>query len=757
MGYDFSQLNDKEFEILSTDLLSVLFGERIERFKPGKDSGVDGRYFSIDKKEIVIQCKHYLKSGFKTLIRVARKEVEKVSRLHPKKYLFVTSLTLSRENKTEIKEIFSPYIENENDVFGQEDLNDILSKHPEIEEKHYKLWIASTTVLNRIINNAIVGRSKSEIGRISANAHKYVITSNHNKAIRTLNENNVLIISGEPGIGKTTLAENICLNYIAKQYMFIDIEENLSEAEQVYKPGEKQIFYLDDFLGSNYFEAIENKKDSHILKFIDRVKSDNSKKFILTSRTNILNSGIVHSSIFENKKIRINEFLLVVQDLTKIEKAKILYNHIWFSNLSNEFIDEIYKNKRYHKIINHKNFNPRLIEFITDTDRVDVSENDYWEFVLKTLDNPKAIWANSFKVQSNVFTRNLVMLTVFNGGQILEVDLRYSFNTLNEIEDIKNTSHTEKDFNSSALLAVKSFLNRNKTQWNCNYTLFNPSIGDFILNEYCEDIPKIKNIYKSLNTIESLKALNSLVKEGVISKIHGAQILEDLFDYSFENNKPINYLVYISYLLMDNALKKDRILDFLNQIILSPTSITEYSKFIDLLNNFWGELDIEDLIFLPATFENYSLGYRDLVSLMSFLDHYYDIDKYILIAIVQQIENYLISELDQIIYDNVDLSKHVNTVYDDDGDNYEETIELDSVSFINEVENNLKKMVEEILGGNSCVGEQLDLDYDNIINPVDEDKLLDEYRGFLNADLDQPHDYDSADINDDIDDLFERS
>lgn len=45
--YDFSKLNDKEFEALSIDLIAKLEGRRIERFKPGKDAGVDGRFFTI--------------------------------------------------------------------------------------------------------------------------------------------------------------------------------------------------------------------------------------------------------------------------------------------------------------------------------------------------------------------------------------------------------------------------------------------------------------------------------------------------------------------------------------------------------------------------------------------------------------------------------------------------------------------------------------------------------------------------------------
>ena len=46
--YDFVKLNDKEFESLSVDLLSKIEGKRIERFKPGKDFGVDDRFFAAE-------------------------------------------------------------------------------------------------------------------------------------------------------------------------------------------------------------------------------------------------------------------------------------------------------------------------------------------------------------------------------------------------------------------------------------------------------------------------------------------------------------------------------------------------------------------------------------------------------------------------------------------------------------------------------------------------------------------------------------
>ena len=58
MEYDFAQLNDKEFEILVTDLLSAEFNLRFERFRSGRDQGVDARVFTAPAEEIVVQCKH---------------------------------------------------------------------------------------------------------------------------------------------------------------------------------------------------------------------------------------------------------------------------------------------------------------------------------------------------------------------------------------------------------------------------------------------------------------------------------------------------------------------------------------------------------------------------------------------------------------------------------------------------------------------------------------------------------------------------
>ncbi|RZJ48153.1 MAG: hypothetical protein EOO44_21475, partial [Flavobacterium sp.] len=292
MEYDFSKLNGREFESLAASIIEKELKNRVEIFKSGRDGGVDGRFWIGEKNEGIIQCKHYLETPYPQLIsKLKTEELAKVKKLNPSRYIFVTSKKLSRLNKQEIKEFFEPYIHTEGDIWGLEDLNTFLSKkeNQDIVERNYKLWITSASVLDILYNNAIKGRSKATIREIEEKSYRYVLTKNHNKGLAILEENNVIILTGEPGIGKTTLADNLAINYIAKGYEFCDIEEDISEAENLFRENEQKkiLFYCDDFLGSNMYDAINNKKDSHIVKFINRIKKDKGKKFILTSRTNI--------------------------------------------------------------------------------------------------------------------------------------------------------------------------------------------------------------------------------------------------------------------------------------------------------------------------------------------------------------------------------------------------------------------------------------------------------------------------------------
>jgi len=525
-NHDFKELNDKEFEVLTVDILSVYFGQHIERFKVGRDGGVDGRFYTSESNEIIIQCKHWFKSGIAALLRsIKTTEALKVKRLNPSRYIFVTSLELSRANKTKIRDLFSPFILRADDIFGNEDLNDLLSKNPVVEQKHYKLWISSTNVLRIILNSAIIGRSRYKLEEIIEESKRYVITENHNQALKKLEEIHSIIITGAPGVGKTSLADQICQYYSAQEYELCFIENSLNEAEDNYDPERKQIFYYDDFLGRNFLLALKNHQDSHIINFMKRVERDPKKRFILTSRSNIFNQGKHLSDLFDIKKIKSNEYEVCIETLSDFDKAKILYNHIWFSQLEDGFIDEIYKEQRYYKIIQHKNYNPRLISFITDSYRLQkVTAENYWNYIEETLENPQGIWKNVFDVQLNEISRHVVIAVCLHGSAISESELLQFYLRLksSKIEAEKNIG-----FESLTKLLVGALLNRSVIGENyVIYNLFNPSIADFVISNYMNDMDYLGELLSCLKTTGAVNNLYSLCKSKSLEQSFCESIIE---------------------------------------------------------------------------------------------------------------------------------------------------------------------------------------------------------------------------------------
>jgi len=754
--YDFSTLNDKEFEDLSIALISKDKGKRFERFKAGRDGGIDGRYYCDDGSQEIIQCKHYLKTGYKGLInKLKSEEVAKVKKLHPSNYIFVTSLPLSDTNKQEIQKLFDPYIKSPDDVYGQEALNDILSNNQDIEKRYYKLWLSNGDVLDRIFNNAIESRSEYLLEDIQEKIKYYVETENHFKALEKLEQSHIIIIAGEPGIGKTTLANHLALWYIEKEFKFYDIENSINEAESIYKRDEKQIFYFDDFLGSNYLEAIENKKDSHIVKFISRIKQDKDKRFILTSRTNIFNQGLALSDTFRSKNLENDEFIIKIDALKNIDRAKILYNHIWHSALNDEYIDEIYLDKRYLQIINHKNFNPRLVEFITDIHKVElqkVEANEYWQYIIAKLDNPEDIWKNTFDKQSDEFMRIIVMLVVFNGNKIEEQELFIAYNRYIELSGVQNDSNKAKEFYSIIEEVVKYFLNRSHhDNQKIEYTLFNPSIADFVLNRYEKNLNILKLIYFSLMSFQSLKELYSLGKR-INKKIYENIVL---FLYEKIDLKTCNdddYLIQLLYMVEfiniarnDISVQKRNI--FFQNIINEARDFDLIDEFVSVITYIdREELEIDNYDFIFIIIKNAILDENDINKIIELIK-YVEVDSE---AINIKLNQLITKYLQENLYNNVD-DLTLNDIWE------ESSFNDGGVDFEYGLQTYISNTLDDLMSDIDNY-KNINVDIVSIKNTIDIhttcEKLIDD-----DINSSQISDYSKECFNsklDDIDDLFQR-
>lgn len=493
--YDFLVLSSDEFELFCKDVLENELGIKLENFKAGKDGGIDLRHAPSDDDTLIVQCKRY--KDFGSLKSTLKNEVEKVKKLNPKRYILMTSVSLNPSEKDSIKNLFEGFIKSTGDIYGKDELQTILGNHHRIERKHYKLWLASTNVLSTILHSDVFNRSKFTEKQIKEKVSLYVPNESIDIALKHLEKNKVIVLSGGPGVGKTTLADMLYLKYSAQGYEFIEISDDINEGEQLYKPELKQVFYYDDFLGRNFLnDRLSKNEDRRIINFITKIMKSDDKIFIMTTREYILNQARIYYELLDDKKIDINKFILNVENYTMNVKAKILYNHLFFSSLPEEFVQILVKERTYKKIIIHPNYSPRLISRMTsELDYSDILVEDYPKIFIREMDYPYNTWGHIFENQINDYSRWILKLLMIMGDKEVPLTkLENNFNALNlylgrPFESVafkRGIKELEKSF-----VKISKHANLGEVIW-----FLNPSIVDFLI-QYNNGSLDIRILWKS--------------------------------------------------------------------------------------------------------------------------------------------------------------------------------------------------------------------------------------------------------------------
>ena len=202
--YNLRNLNDYEFEVLCKDIMQKKLNTELRVYKKGRDGGIDIR--AICGRDIVIQVKHYINSSFSGLKRSLNREIDKVKNIKPSQYYICTSIDLTEANITEIYGMFEDYMENEGYIIDGTRINEFLEKeeNKDIVKKNYKLWLAASNILELINSKDILLDSDELVEEIKRESKLYVKTDSYVEANKILEQKNIIIIQGDPGVGKST-------------------------------------------------------------------------------------------------------------------------------------------------------------------------------------------------------------------------------------------------------------------------------------------------------------------------------------------------------------------------------------------------------------------------------------------------------------------------------------------------------------------------------------------------------------------------
>ncbi|CAD5109983.1 nSTAND3 domain-containing NTPase [Zestomonas carbonaria] len=497
--HDFRQLSPVDFENLVRDLLQEEIKLRIESFGPGKDGGVDFR-FARAGKTTIIQVKHYIDSPARALLRTAAKEDQKIDQLKPDRYIIATSVGLTPALKDRLIAAMPNAPLTREDVLGREDINNLLERHPKVLRQHFKLWLTHTETLDRIVHSGIYNRTDAELELIKSLVPRFVQNRSVAEAEAILEQRGALIISGKPGVGKTTLARVLTWLHLAQDWR-VFVVDDLKEAMEVCTPGEKRLIFLDDFLGqiSLTNEAIRNV-DQRLPIFLNRVRSNKDIRFVLTTRSYLLTQAQLQSVRLASEKIVASELVLDVGAYTRGIRAQIVFNHIYFSDLSKEEKGSLLSDSFYLKMIDHRNFSPRLIDLLTTADYLTLQSAPIQDVVSGVLDNPAVLWETPYRSHLSEDSRT-VMNALFFSGYYVSIDtLHQSFKRHSRIMGVSIPDSTTINRFRQALKPLEGSI---ISLANGFVHFSNPGVRDFLSNVIIED-HLLRSVVQAAGTFEEL-------------------------------------------------------------------------------------------------------------------------------------------------------------------------------------------------------------------------------------------------------------
>lgn len=536
MSYAFNNLSFADFEDLVRDLVGKAVGVRFEAFCAGPDGGIDGRHSHASGGKVILQAKHYEGSPFSKLKGVMKRERKSIDALAPARYILATSCKFTPPSKGDLATLIGPSLRSESDILGPEDLNGLLRAYPDILKAHIKLWLSGAGVLDKVLRSSAHAYATITREDIEQKVRVYAPNPSFDQSLEKLEKHHLLIISGPPGVGKTTLAEMLCYAFLGEEWDLVPIR-SLEDGFAAITDSKKQVFLFDDFLGR---VALDKQtlahKDSELARFMSRVRRSPNARFILTTRGYIFEEARRVSEYLGDQRLDVTKYVLDVGVYTRRIKARILYNHLLVAGTPKPYIRALIESNSLAAIIDHRNYNPRVIEAMTDTFRIsDIGPEAYPQAFLDALQNPHQIWDTAFRTHIDDRCRHLLLAMFFLSEYGVSIHaLRSAYDSLHStMSHTYGLPHGPKDFEEALRILEGSFVSIDRDR----VSFLNPSLRDY-LSSYLNDVELLHRLAATAKTIDWIHSLwrfserHFLTDEPQRAKIANACVgLLDMFEH----------------------------------------------------------------------------------------------------------------------------------------------------------------------------------------------------------------------------------
>lgn len=320
---------------------------------------------------------------------------------------------------------------------------DLVNKKPLLPRNLYTklnvMFIDDDTISNRSSYNFLQLIGNNNIGYKLID-DLFVEPNEYLQIKKSLEEKNIVLIIGDPGIGKTYTAVKLLHEYYKEGYkpiwvMGMSKEDRELQSAKImnYEPNEREIVYFEDPFGRTQFERRDDVLQI-FLPLLDRIKNSHSK-LIVTSRSTVFQSfknEVPHSELM-NEYV---EILNIQKPSYSKAKLKQIYENLCNVDTNNGLYEK-WRNAIYRAIDRNQLITPIMINQLAGTLQTITTDNQFWERIsLLKSNNLLMVVMNELKMLS-VPSRILLFIMFLHGRYLVKLS------AINE--EYSRTQHLVKD------------------------------------------------------------------------------------------------------------------------------------------------------------------------------------------------------------------------------------------------------------------------------------------------------------------------
>lgn len=304
---------------------------------------------------------------------------------------------------------------------------DLVNKKPllprNLSTKPNVMFIEDDTISNRSSYNFLQLIGNNNIGYKLID-DLFVEPNEYLQIKKSLEEKNIVLVIGDPGIGKTYTAVKLLHEYYKEGYkpiwvMGMSKEDRELQSAKImnYEPNEREIVYFEDPFGRTQFERRDDVLQI-FLPLLDRIKNSHSK-LIVTSRSTVFQSfknEVPHSELM-NEYV---EILNIQKPSYSKAKLKQIYENLCNVDTNNGLYEK-WRNAIYRAIDRNQLITPIMINQLAGTLQTITTDNQFWERIsLLKSNNLLMVVMNELKMLS-VPSRILLFIMFLHGRYLVKL------------------------------------------------------------------------------------------------------------------------------------------------------------------------------------------------------------------------------------------------------------------------------------------------------------------------------------------------